>query len=242
MGAPFIVLDVEGYSTCKPYNIGWIVGNKKGEIFVERNFACMPACFDNLIEKANKASVKGLATAHTMAHNNIKEICYDSVGKYEKVFDFDSIFGQLLTDITKYGIKRIWAYNCTFDKSALERLFNEQQFTILSSLVAFCDIIPAILYTRLLCPEYIEFCKTNGFVTEKGNIQTKAEIVYRYLTGDMEYVEEHTGLADVKDEFFILRKAMETTKSVKRTPCQAWKVIKQFCEVEGIYIPALDNC
>lgn len=236
MSSKFIILDVEGYQTCKPYNVGWIVGDKDGNVYAEHNFAVMPACFDNMIEKAEKASVKGLAVAHKMAHNNIREICYDSFGKYEKVFDFDTVFGALLTDITKFGCKRIWAYNCTFDKGALERLFNEQQFEILNNLVTFCDIIPAILHTYLLSKEYVEFCKDNGFLTEKGNIQTKAEVVYRFLTGNTKYIEEHTSLADVRDEYFILRCAMEKAKSPKHKPCQAWKILRQFCEVNDIEI------
>lgn len=232
----FIVLDVEGYQTCKPYNVGWIVGNKNGDIVASHDYAIMPAAFDNMCEKADKQAVKGLAVAHAMAYNNIKEICYDSIGKYEKVYESDSVFGSLLADITKYGVKRIWAYNCTFDKGALNRLFNEQQFEIINNLVTFCDIIPAILHTRLLCTEYVEFCKANGFITEKGNVQTKAEVVYRYLTGDINYIEAHTGLADVKDEFFILCEAMRATKNPKYKPCQAWKIIKQFCEVNDIQI------
>lgn len=57
-------------------------------------------------------------------------------------------------------------------------------------------------------------------MTEKGNIMTKAEIVYRYLFNDLTFIEEHTGLADVKIEYKILLKAFQTHK--KLTARLAW--------------------
>ena len=31
----FIVLDIEGMSNCRPYNVGYIVGDKKGNIYLD---------------------------------------------------------------------------------------------------------------------------------------------------------------------------------------------------------------
>ena len=237
----FIVLDVEGYATCKPYNIGWLVGDKSGLTHRERSFAVMPAVWDNIVYKTEKQNVKGLQVAHEMTHRNIEEILCDDIGKYEKVYNSDSIFSALVEDITEFDIKRIWAYNCNFDRSAIDRLLNESQRTIINHTITWCDIIPAILHTRLLNRDYIEFCKSNNFLTDKGNIRTKAETVYKYLTNNLNFEERHTGLEDVKIEYEILLSAMKSTKNVKRKPCQAWKIIQQFCECEGIYIPALDE-
>lgn len=239
MAKKFMVFDVEGYSTCRPYNIGWLVGDKTGAIFDKRSFAVMPAVYDNMVYKAEKQNVKGLSSAHEMFHNNAYEILNDCNGKYEKIFDIEQIFTALLETLTKYNIKRMWAYNCSFDESSFFRLFGTEKMNIVKNIVTFCDIIPAILYTKLLNEDYVDFCKTNGFLTEKGNIRTKAETVYRYLTQDLTFVEEHTGLADCEIEFKILLSAMAETKNPKRTPCQAWKVLQKFCESEGIYIPAL---
>lgn len=236
----FIVLDVEGYSTCRPYDVGYIVGNKAGEVFEEKSYAFLPAVWDNICYKFEKEHVKGLKEAHEMAHRNIEEILNDNDNKYNRISDTNVLFNDLLRAITEHKIKRIWAYNCSFDKSALRRLFTSEQWEIINNLVTFCDIIPAILYTRLLNENYVNFCKENGFMTDKGNVRTKAETVYRYLTNNLEFEEAHTGLADVRIEYEILRIAMQSTKNPKYKPCQAWKVIQRFCEAEGIYIPALD--
>lgn len=233
----FMVLDVEGYSTCRPYDVGFRVVDKSGKVYEEYSVAFMPAIFENLCEMCRHHNNDGMRSANEMAHKNIQEILSDKDGKYKKCYSADNFFYCFMAILTKYSIKRIWAYNCTFDKGAIYRLFGEERFNIISNLVTWCDIIPAITYTYLLSADYVEFCKSNNFITEKGNIRTKAEVVYRYLTGDINFIEAHTGLEDTKIETFILLTAMGKTKNPHYTPIQAWKVIKEFCECEGIEMP-----
>ena len=71
-------------------------------------------------------------------------------------------------------------------------------------------------------------------MTEKGNIQTKAEVVYRYLTGNVEFVEEHTGLADVMVEKEILVSAYKTRKKIHGEVVVPWKRLRDFCEENSI--------
>lgn len=237
MSKKFIVLDVEGYSACRPYDVGFQVVDKSGKVYERYSVAVMPAVFDNMCYKSDLLHVESLKTAHEMAHRNIEEILNDTQGKYIKCFNIEKFWTAFISIIQKYNIKRIWAYNCSFDSSALNRLFGEEKFSILCSMVEFCDIIPAILYTRLLNEDYINFCKSNGFITAKGNIQTKAEVVYKYLTNNVNFEEEHTGLADVQIETEILLTAMNETKHPRRRPCQAWKIIREFCAVNDIDLP-----
>lgn len=225
----FIVLDVEGYSTCRPYDVGFKVTDKSGKTWEEWSCAIMPSILENLDYKYRHTQCSDLADANRMATCNIEEIMNDNSGKYVKIFSVEKFFNGLLSIISKYQIKRIWAYNCTFDKKALERLFGEEKFSILTNLVEFCDIIPAILYSKLLCKDYVQFCKKNGFITDKGNVQTKAEVVWKYLSGNLDFSEAHTGLEDVQIETKILLEALNETKSPKRKPCQAWKILREFC-------------
>jgi hypothetical protein len=237
MSKKFIVLDVEGYSTCKPYDIGFKVTDKTGKTYEQHSIAVMPAIWENIQFKFEHLDNEGLKTANEMAHRNIKEILSDNKKKYIKCFDIDKLYFAFIGIIQKYKIKRIWAFNCSFDSSALHRLFGDDRFSVLCSMVEFCDIIPAILYTKLLNKDYINFCKENGFITLKGNIQTKAEVVYKYLTGNLNFEEKHTGLEDVQIETEILLTAMKETKHVKRKPCQAWKIIAEFCSINNIELP-----
>ena len=60
--------------------------------------------------------------------------------------------------------------------------------------------------------KFIDFCIENNFLTERGYIQTKAETVHRYLTNNLTFEEEHTGLSDVLIEYQILLSAFSTHK------------------------------
>jgi hypothetical protein len=59
---------------------------------------------------------------------------------------------------------------------------------------------------------YINFARENGFVTEKNNVSSSAETVYRYLTNNPEFVESHTALDDTSIEAEILTQAFKRHK------------------------------
>ena len=68
--------------------------------------------------------------------------------------------------------------------------------------------------------------------------------MYKYLTGDNNFEEEHTGLSDCRIEYAILQTAINSGKKIDRSEKRpAWKVFKEFCAVEGIetVIPPEEN-
>lgn len=58
---------------------------------------------------------------------------------------------------------------------------------------------------------YRNFCVSNNYITKFGQNRYTAEIIYRFLTGDNNFEEEHTGLADCMIEKEIFRHCLETT-------------------------------
>lgn len=52
--------------------------------------------------------------------------------------------------------------------------------------------------------DYVNFCESNGYLTAKGKPQEKAEVIYRFLTQDNDFIESHTGFEDVEIETAIL--------------------------------------
>lgn len=58
---------------------------------------------------------------------------------------------------------------------------------------------------------YRNFCVINGYVTNHGQNRYTAEIIYRFLTNDNKFEEEHTGLADCMIEKEIFRHCLVTT-------------------------------
>ena len=73
---------------------------------------------------------------------------------------------------------------------------------------------------------YKNFCETHNYFTDSGNYSTTAETVFRYLTNDTEFIEDHTALSDSEIEAAILieclkrgaeiNKAYEVKRSIKR--------------------------
>lgn len=225
-----IVLDVEGYSTCRPYNVGYIVADLYGNVYRKRSFALLPCIWENIISMVNSHS------AEEMTKKNVEEILKDiELPKHKRKYQpispekFTDIF---TADVQNFKVKRLFAYNVNFDKGSIKRLLGVEKFIALN--LEYCDIISGIVYTRLLTKQYVEFCKAHGFITEKGNIMTKAEIVIKYLTGNLDYEEEHTGLADVMDEYLILLTALSAHKKIDWKPCAAWRLLKNFAEEKGI--------
>jgi hypothetical protein len=57
--------------------------------------------------------------------------------------------------------------------------------------------------------DYKAYCEEAQLFTESGNYSTTAEAVFRYVSGDYEFVEEHTALADSRIECDILAECVE---------------------------------
>ena len=53
------------------------------------------------------------------------------------------------------------------------------------------------------------FCSENGYTMKNGSPRMTAEILYRYLSGNNDFEEEHTALADVLIEKEIFKACIE---------------------------------
>ncbi len=226
----FIVLDVEGMNGERPYNIGYIIADRTGKIYKKHSFA-LPCCiWENIAESLR------IGQAVEMTKKTVQEILADAdkprrKRKYKSV-SISEFTKQFTKEIERYKIKRIFAYNVQFDKKAIYNLIGENAFNNLH--VQWCDIVSGILTTKLLTKRYIRWCFTNGFITPTGIASYKAEVVYRYLTGNLNFVEEHTGLEDVLIEFEILLSAFKTHKPLDFSPCCAWQRLKKFAKENGL--------
>lgn len=225
-----IVLDVEGYSTVRPYNVGYIVADMYGTVYKRRSFAFLATIWENIRSMINSRS------AEEMTKANIEEILQELEKPKRKrkynIVPCETFVKVFTEDIKRFKVKRLFAYNVNFDKGSLNRLLGNERFNSLG--LTYCDIISGILYTKLLTQKYVNYCKDNGYITEKGNVQTKAEVVYRYLTNSADFVEEHTGLADCLIEYEILISAVKAHKKIDWKPCVAWRKLKNFADEHGI--------
>ena len=53
-------------------------------------------------------------------------------------------------------------------------------------------------------PTYRNFCVENGYLTKNNQLRYTAEIIYKFITGNNDFEESHTGLEDVLIEKEIL--------------------------------------
>ena len=94
-------------------------------------------------------------------------------------------------------------------------------------------------------PSYKNFCLENGFVTKhkKPRPRVTAEILYRYITKDLDFVESHTGLEDVNIErqimayCFAKKKPMAKGLYEKSKKGAEYRVIKELCATISEEVP-----
>ena len=111
--------------------------------------------------------------------------------------------------LTANNVTCACAHNSGFD-------FNKTFVSECVEGLEFIDTWQAFFETIGKYAKYNKFCCENGFVTKSGNIQMTAEVCYRFLSGDVDFVEEHTALADCEIEAEILRAVWATHRKFNR--------------------------
>ena len=63
---------------------------------------------------------------------------------------------------------------------------------------------------------YKHFCEEHNFLTATGRLKLTAEVLYKYITFDIAFEEEHKGLEDVMIEKEIFAKCMAQHKAMEK--------------------------
>ena len=111
---------------------------------------------------------------------------------------------QIAEDCELFNVKYVCAHNAMFDNRALN---TTQRYQTTSKFRYFLPYgltwLDTLKMSRTLLKEndsYGEFCFNNDYLTKNGQRRYTAEIIYRWLSGENEFIESHTGLEDVKIE------------------------------------------
>ena len=124
--------------------------------------------------------------------------------------------------IKKYDCKFIVAHNARFDYRALN---NIQRWTTKSKYRYFLpkgievwDTLKMARDVLSKMPTYIDFCFANGFITKHKIPQPQytAEVIYRYITNDTNFIEEHKGFEDVEIETEIFKYLVRQHKPMRK--------------------------
>lgn len=120
----------------------------------------------------------------------------------------------------KYNIKAIIAHNARFDykstNGTLRYVTKSRSRFFLPYGIPMWDTLKMAQDTICQQKTYIRWCNEHGYVQKNGKVRATAEILYRYIIGDNEYIEEHTGLEDVLIEKEIFAKCMAQHKKMRK--------------------------
>ena len=185
------------------YDIGFVICDKKGNIYAKRSFA-IKEIFD-WTDLMNSAYYK-----------NKLPIYYErlATGKMEKVSIWEAR-KRIQSAMEYFGIDEVYAYNANFDYTTLN---NTVRYLSGSNCRWFFK------YGTKICDIWNIACQVLGTQktfqwenerNEKGNLITNAERMFGYCE-QLDFEEEHTGLADAIVESQILARCLRTHKSINK--------------------------
>lgn len=208
----FLTIDTEttnGFDDPIVYDIGGCIHTKDGEVMETFSFVIYEVfCgMKDLMQSAYYAE-KIPKYKEEIAKGERKIVRYSTAKKYIR---------QLCE---KYNVKAIVAHNMRFDYRSTTRtqryLTKSKYRYFLPYGVELWDTLKMANDTICKQKTYKEWAKANGYVTKNGRVQATAEVLYKYISGDNNFQEEHTGLADVLIEKEIFTNCFRQHKAMRK--------------------------
>lgn len=208
----YLVIDTETAGSLDSplvYDLGMQVIDRRGNVYAEYNlvisdiFYGMPALMNTAYYAEKLPSY------------------YEEIDRGARVvvtWEYAQNLVKFLCDF--YKIKAIVAHNARFDYTAC----NNTTSTIKGFKSYFFPYGIPIWCTLAMARQtvgrqktYVEWCKNNGYITKNGAPRLTAEVLYRYLSRNNDFIEKHTALEDVKIEKEIFVWIMRQHKAMRRT-------------------------
>lgn len=115
--------------------------------------------------------------------------------------------------IERNGVKIVAAHNARFDYRSIhltQRYITTSRWRYV--LPWGCEWWDTLRMCREVFKDdenYRPWCEERGYITANNQPRMTAEVVYRYITGDEDFTESHTGLEDVKIETEIFKYCLD---------------------------------
>ena len=190
-----VVFDTETTNLEKPfcYNIGYCIYNTDSkEIEVKHDFV-----IEQIWHNLPLFSTAYYAEKRQIYINRMK-------GKTCVLEKFGYVTQTMCREFKEYNVQIAFAFNSPFDTKVFD--FNCDWFKCINPFdnIPIVDIRGFVHKSIAFTEEFQQFCDNNGLFTDSGNYSTTAEDIYKYITNNCDFIEEHTALADSLIELEIL--------------------------------------
>lgn len=142
-----------------------------------------------------------------------------------QVTPIEQAISELLNDIQFYNAQ-VYAYNSSFDYRAINNTLKALNSGL--SINQPLDLMGLVSNTIALKKDYIKTCKQNKWFTQKGYVSRTTETVYRYISKNYEYIQQHHALDDCIIEMHILEYIRGLRKKPNYTPMH-FKTYERYC-------------
>ena len=191
------------------YDIGWIVTDKRGNVYEKRSYINSDIFID---EKELMQSC--------YYSNKIPKYLEDIKSGKRVMKKFYNIRKALIEDIKKYNVSEIYAHNMLFDCLSLNntiRWISKSKYRYFFPYnIKICDTLKMCRDVVAKTPMYKRFCNDNNFLTKNNKPKLTAEVLYRYISNNVNFIESHTALEDVMIEKEILRYCYAKHKKMRK--------------------------
>ena len=189
------------------YDIAVAIIDKLGRVYDVRNYICDEIFHSQMMLDAYFA-------------NKIPEYVESINNKEMVVMPIMDIYADMRKFLKEWDVKAIMAHNAKFDYRALNNtiryLSGSKRRFFLPYGLPIWDTQSMAHDTICKQKSYIEYCKTNGYMTKHQVPRPRetAEILYRYITGNDSFEEVHKGYEDIMIEKEIFVQCVKQHKSM----------------------------
>ena len=191
------------------YDCGWAVVDKRGNVYRTRSFVNADIFLDekDLMKSAYYAE-------------KIPRYWEDIKAGRRTLTSFYNIHKTLMEDIAEFNVTEIFAHNMRFDYGTLnttQRWLTKSKYRyFFSKDLVICDTLKMARDVIAKMPTYRRFCEENGYMTKNHQVKLTAEVIFRFITKNNNFVESHTGLEDVLIEKEILAYCYKQHKKMRK--------------------------
>ena len=191
------------------YDCGWAVVDKRGNVYRTRSFVNADIFLDekDLMKSAYYAE-------------KIPRYWEDIKAGRRTLTSFYNIRKTLMEDIAEFNVTEIFAHNMRFDYGTLnttQRWLTKSKYRyFFSKDLVICDTLKMARDVIAKMPTYRRFCEKNGYMTKNHQVKLTAEVIFRFITKNNDFVESHTGLEDVLIEKEILAYCYKQHKKMRK--------------------------